>query len=122
METSLLQVLRRSGLPEPVLQYEVCDASGRFIARVDAAYPQWNVVIEYDSKQYHSDEWSIARDNSRRNRLLEAGHVTVVARHLDIRNGGASLCRAIRAAARANTEHASLDRDYPGSVTQVRKG
>jgi hypothetical protein len=120
METSLLQMLRRNGLPDPMLQYEVYDHAGCFIGRVDAAYPQWNVVIEYDSEQYHSDEWAIAHDNSRRNRMLETGLVTIVARHADIRRGGAALCRAIRAAARSRAEPASLQPVLPRELTQVR--
>jgi hypothetical protein len=96
METSLLQVLRRNGLPEPVLQYEIYDEFGRFVARADAAYPQWRVVIEYNSKQEHSDEWAIARDESRRNRVLACGYLPVIARHQDVRDGGFELCRTIR--------------------------
>ena len=39
METLLLQALRDHGLPEPVLQFEVRDARGTLVGRVDAAYP-----------------------------------------------------------------------------------
>jgi hypothetical protein len=99
-ETVLLQVLRHNGLPEPVLQYEVFDESGRFVARVDAAYPQWGALIEYDSMQEHTDEWALARDASRRNRLLALGHTPLTARHRDLRTGGGELCAAIRACRR----------------------
>jgi hypothetical protein len=99
-ETLLLQVLRRNGLPEPVLQHEVFDDSGRFVARADAAYPQWRALIEYDSIQEHSDEWALARDASRRNRLLALGHTTLTARQRDLRTGGGELCAAIRACRR----------------------
>jgi very-short-patch-repair endonuclease len=100
METLLLQALRRSGLPEPVLQYEVFDPQGRFVARVDAAYPEHRVLIEYDSQQEHSDEWALARDASRRNRLLPLGYQPLVARHRDLKNGGNELGAAIRACLR----------------------
>jgi very-short-patch-repair endonuclease len=100
MEVKLLQVLRRGGLPEPVLQHEVFDASGRFVARVDAAYPQWRIVIEYDSNQEHSDEWALARDPSRRNRLLALGYQPLAARHRDVKSGGHELVDAIRACIR----------------------
>ncbi len=99
-ETLLLQVLRKNGLPEPILQYEVFDDAGRFVARVDAAYPQWGALIEYDSIQEHSDEWALTRDSSRRNRLLALGHTTLTARHHDLRTGGGELCAAIRACRR----------------------
>jgi hypothetical protein len=96
METLLLQTLRRAALPEPVLQYEVFDQSGRFVARVDAALPEYRVLIEYDSKQEHSDEWALARDASRRNRLLALGYQPLVARHRDLVNGGEELTDAVR--------------------------
>jgi hypothetical protein len=99
-ETLLLQVLRQNGLPKPVLQYDVFDESGRFVARADAAYPQWRVLIEYDSKQEHSDEWALARDASRRNRLLALGHTTLTARHRDLKSGGGEFCTALRACRR----------------------
>jgi very-short-patch-repair endonuclease len=103
METRLVQALRRAGLPEPVTQYVVHDASGRFVARADAAYPQWRIVIEYDSKQEHSDEWSLARDASRRNRLLALGYQALTARHRDVKTGANELCDAIRACIRRAT-------------------
>ena len=39
METMLLNTLRQHGLPEPTLQYEVRDADGHLLGRVDAAIP-----------------------------------------------------------------------------------
>jgi hypothetical protein len=100
METRLVQVLRRAGLPDPVLQHEIYDTSGRFVARVDAALPPWRIVIEYDSMQEHSDEWALARDASRRNRLLALGHQPLSARSRDLKDGGEELCTAIRACMR----------------------
>jgi very-short-patch-repair endonuclease len=99
METRLLQVLRRRGLPEPVLQLEI-ELQGSFIARVDAAYPQWRVAIEYDSDEWHSGVEERRRDSSRRNRILAAGWTPITATFDDVRAGGTELVRAIRAAAR----------------------
>jgi very-short-patch-repair endonuclease len=100
METLLLQTLRRAGLPEPVLQYEVFEPAGRFVARVDAALPEHRVLIEYDSKQEHSDEWALTRDASRRNQLIALGYRPLVARHRDLKNGGDDLAGAIRSCIR----------------------
>jgi len=97
METMLLQVLRGNGLPEPVTQHDVFDDSGRFVARPDAAYPEFRIAIEYDSKQEHSDEFQIAQDNARRNRLLRARYVVISARHADLRRGGQEICDLIAA-------------------------
>jgi hypothetical protein len=73
METWLLQILRRHGLPEPVLQFTVVDEFGNFVARTDAAIPQWRITIEYQSMQEHSDEFQSARDDHRRNKIIRAG-------------------------------------------------
>jgi hypothetical protein len=48
METLLARALRQNGLPAPVPQFEIFD-QGRFVARVDFAYPDERIVIEYDS-------------------------------------------------------------------------
>ena len=53
METRLLQALRAHGLPEPVPQYEVWPG-GAFIGRVDLAYPEARIAIEYDSDEFHT--------------------------------------------------------------------
>jgi very-short-patch-repair endonuclease len=97
METLLLQALRENGLPEPVVQYVINDAAGRFVARADAAYPPARIAIEYDSKQEHSDEFQIARDARRRNALQATGFVVLSARHADLREGGTELAGLISA-------------------------
>jgi very-short-patch-repair endonuclease len=101
METTLLQVMRKRGLPEPVLQYEVFDPSGRFVGRLDAALPDHRVLIEYDSRQEHSDEWALTRDARQRNRLTALGYRVLVARHADLKAGGSELAAAIRACMRS---------------------
>ncbi len=99
METLLLQVLRAHDLPTAVPQFEIFDRNGRFVARVDAAIVEWKATVDYDSKQEHSDEFQIARDNGRRNRIWAAGWHPVVARHRDLLSGGAELAAALRATA-----------------------
>jgi very-short-patch-repair endonuclease len=95
METLLVQVLRDRRCPELVTQFEVRDRQGALVARVDVAIPEWRIVIEYDSKQEHSDEFQISRDNPRRNRILGAGFAPIVARHRDLLTGGDELYREI---------------------------
>lgn len=103
METLLLQALRDKGLPEPAVQYDVAEPNGRFIARADAAYPESRIVIEYDSKQEHSDEFQLARDSRRRNALQVAGFVVLSARHRDLEAGGTVLCGQINRIMRRTT-------------------
>lgn len=51
METWLRLLIVVAGLPEPVTNLNVHDASGRWIARPDLLYPAYRVAIEYDG--YH---------------------------------------------------------------------
>jgi very-short-patch-repair endonuclease len=95
-ETELLRVIRRSGLPVPQPQFEISGTSG-FIARVDFAYPSVRLVVEYDSKAHHVGGVEMEHDNARRNRLVAVGWTVLVATQRDLRDGGAELCRAIRA-------------------------
>ncbi|WFE26898.1 DUF559 domain-containing protein [Solwaraspora sp. WMMD791] len=76
MESRLRLLLHDAGLPKPTLQYEVRDASlsgkGRFIARVDLAYPQWRIAIEYEG-DHHRERATFRKDVYRFNALREAG-------------------------------------------------
>jgi hypothetical protein len=96
METLMLQVIRRNGFPEPVTQFEIRRA-GQFVARVDAAYPQWRIAIEYDSYKHHTGQKAIDRDSDRRNKVIAAGWLPVSVTAADLRLGGPVLCAAIRA-------------------------
>jgi len=96
METMLIRCLRRNGWPEAVPQYEIRHG-GVFVARVDAAYPQWHIAVEYQSDEYHSARRASERDNDRRLRIIAAGWFPVEATLPDVRNGGARLSAAMRA-------------------------
>jgi predicted transcriptional regulator of viral defense system len=101
METMLIRCMRRNGWPEPVPQYEIRHG-GVFIARVDAAYPQWRIAVEYQSDEHHSGRRASERDNDRRLRIIAAGWFPVEATLPDVRNGGARLSAAL-GAVRAKT-------------------
>jgi len=97
METMLIQCLRRNGWPEPVPQHVIRQA-GAFVARVDAAYPQWRIAIEYQSDAHHEGQKARYRDNERRLRVIAAGWFPVEAMLPDVRSGGVKLCAALRSA------------------------
>ncbi len=63
----------------PVAQYRVHDRYG-FVARVDLAYPEARLAIEYDGL-WHAERRAFLDDRRRLNRLDAAGwlvvHVTV---------------------------------------------
>ena len=70
-ETRLRLLMLRGGLPPPVAQFTV-RADGRFLARVDFAWPEHKVAVEYDGL-WHAETGQFARDRQRLNRLLAAG-------------------------------------------------
>lgn len=114
METRLKQLLRRHGLPAPVFQYEIRH-EGRFVARVDAAYPELRIAIEFDSYEHHAGRLALARDTDRRNRLGRIRWTTIAFTTADVRADGGSALGALKVAReRATTHLALLDRAMDG--------
>lgn len=72
-ERLVFDLLVDAGLPTPVPQVEVRDGGGRFVARVDLAYPEHKVAIELLGKQFHHTERAFEEDPARRNRLEVLG-------------------------------------------------
>jgi hypothetical protein len=56
MESVLRWLMHAAGLPEPVLQHVVTDASGRFLGRVDFAWPDRRVLVEFDGAVHRQRE------------------------------------------------------------------
>lgn len=69
-----------AGLPRPEVQWEVYDELGRLVARLDLAYPDLRLAIEYDGAQFHSTPDQQAHDGHRRARLRRLGWTVVVLR------------------------------------------
>jgi very-short-patch-repair endonuclease len=59
-----------------VAQYRVTDSRGARVARVDFAWPDRKVALEYDGL-WHADPEQFAKDRRRLNRLREAGWTVV---------------------------------------------
>lgn len=102
METKLLQVLRAAGLPEPARQHEVWQGSA-FIGRVDLAYPEARIAIEYDSDEFHSGRRATRRDRARRHELIAAGWLPVDIGPAELRQGAIGACAAIATALHSRT-------------------
>lgn len=100
METMLFQLLRRRGLPQPVAQFEVRDARGGLVARVDAAYPDLQIAIEYDSVKHHSGRHKLLADSERRNRLWAVDWFPMTATVTDLKAGGGTFLGALSGARR----------------------
>jgi hypothetical protein len=69
-ETRLRLLLHRSGLPEPVAQFDV-RVDGRSVARVDFGWPDHRLAVEYDGA-WHGDPEQFPKDRRRLNRLAAA--------------------------------------------------
>ncbi|HEX6487925.1 MAG TPA: DUF559 domain-containing protein [Candidatus Dormibacteraeota bacterium] len=70
METRLRMLLVLNGLPRPLAQVRIADAAGGFAGRIDLYYPDSRLGLEYDGATHHD---SLAEDNRRQNRLVNAG-------------------------------------------------
>jgi hypothetical protein len=82
LRESLLRLLVvEAGFPRPVPQHTIRDLHGRFVARVDLAWPDLRLALEYDGS-HHDDPAQIALDRRRLNALHSCGwRVLVVDRH-----------------------------------------
>jgi len=93
-ETMLRQGLRAHGLPEPVVQHEIRHL-GVFIGRVDAAYPDERIAIEYDSYEFHGGRLALVKDSERRTKLLAAGWYPFTATDVELKAGCRLLASSI---------------------------
>lgn len=86
----------------PVPQYDVRTADGRWLARVDLAFPEARVAIEYDGKEVHSRVDVFARDRQRQNALVQAGWVVLRYTAEDLRLRPGAIAAEVRRAVLAN--------------------
>jgi very-short-patch-repair endonuclease len=70
---SLTRVLLVLGGLLPVVQHEIRDANGAFVARVDFAWPDLRLVVEVDGFAFHADRAAYRRDRERLNELERLG-------------------------------------------------
>jgi hypothetical protein len=84
MEAQVLRRLHDWGFPPPACQYEIRDHHGGFVARVDFAWPEWRVVLEYDGVLAHNPR-SRAADDRRQAAIEALGWQVVRADRHDLR-------------------------------------
>ncbi len=90
LETKVARWFRSTTLPPPVRQYRVRTA-GRFIARVDFAYPEARVAVEAISYRWHSGRRAWLRDEERYRDLRDLGWVVIKVTEEDLCRPGRSL-------------------------------
>ena len=84
METWLRLAVVDAGFPEPELQVEVVDHAGRFLARVDMAWPAARIALEYDG-DHHRERGTFEHDQRRDNAMTVAGWLVLHANKMDAR-------------------------------------
>ena len=97
-ETKTRLFLVDSGIPEPVVNFEIRDAHGVFVARVDLAWPRFRVCLEYEGDGHRSDPRQFRVDITRRERVEDQSWRMVRVTDDDLKNGGLELLRRVRAA------------------------
>jgi very-short-patch-repair endonuclease len=97
MESEARLVMLDGGLPRPELQHEIVDRSRR-TWRVDFAWRDAKLAVEYDGFDWHSDQQQFARDRQKHAALNEIGWrmVSIVAD--DVRKQPQDLVRRIEGA------------------------
>ena len=70
MESEARLIMIDHGLPTPELQFEIVDRSGR-TWRVDFAWPELKVAVEYEGFDFHSSPDDLRRDRQKRAALNE---------------------------------------------------
>lgn len=75
LETRVLRLIVRNGLPVPVQQHRVRVAGRTF--RIDLAYPDVRLAIELDGWEFHRTRTAFDQDRSRANALVAGGWTVV---------------------------------------------
>lgn len=71
----VVNLLRRNGLPEPVVEYAVSDRAGEHILSLDLAWPDRKKAWELDGLEWHFGRTDVERDRRKRNALVNEGWV-----------------------------------------------
>ena len=100
-ESRLRVLLALAGLVT-VPQYTVRDRDGRFVARVDLAFPEHRVAVEYDGA-WHGAPGQLTRDRRRLNTLVAAGWTVLHVTAADLRQPEEIVARVAALLARATS-------------------
>jgi len=105
-ETETRLMLLDGGLPEPVVQFVVRD-EGRFIARVDLAYPELRIAMEYEGDGHRTDKAQWRIDIQRQRELEDRGWQVIRLTQLDLGAGRGAVLARIRHAIAARSRGAA---------------
>ncbi|HEX2038110.1 MAG TPA: type IV toxin-antitoxin system AbiEi family antitoxin domain-containing protein [Acidimicrobiales bacterium] len=94
-EARLLRRVLHAGLPPPETQHEVWHA-GRFVARLDLAWPDRRLAVELDGFRWHASPRAFQRDRARRNVLVHLDWTVYQATPADLVGDGARVADLLR--------------------------
>jgi G:T-mismatch repair DNA endonuclease (very short patch repair protein) len=97
-ESRVRVLLALAGM-DAVPQYTVRGADGDFVARVDLAFPEHRLAVEYDGA-WHGEAGQLGRDRRRLNRLTAAGWRVVFVTAADLRDPDGLVARVAEALGR----------------------
>lgn len=97
-ETRLRLYIADAGLPEPLVNYEIRDRNGYFLALGDLVYPEWKVLVEYDGSHHFASEEQGHHDVDRLDLLMADGWRVIRVHREHMPNRAADRIRTIRAA------------------------
>jgi hypothetical protein len=109
--------LSRAGLPVPIEQVSILDDDGRFIGRVDFAWPEFGIVLEFDGavKYEANGSKALVAEKRREDRLRESGWTVVRCVWADLYGFDHVAAEIRRAIARAATRPRGAALDHAGT-------
>lgn len=97
-ETELRRLLVAAGLPEPLINQDLFDEDGRWIAECDLVYPQWRIVLEYEGELHFTDPAVLRKDVHRYELLQSLGWRVIRITKDDLAHRRDDIARRVRAA------------------------
>mgnify|MGYP001180920966 CR=1 FL=1 len=85
MESEARLAMIDGALPSPELQYEIIDGNGE-LRRVDFAWPDQRLAVEYDGLDWHGDPEAMRRDRRRQAALHDVGWTVIAIVFDDVRH------------------------------------
>jgi hypothetical protein len=105
-ETDAMDLLRGSGLPQPMWNVKVLDPGGGYLGRPDGWWDDVALAWEIDSYQFHFEASDYARTVERNSRYAAAGILVIQTLPSEIRNNPAAVLRTLAAAHEAASARA----------------
>jgi hypothetical protein len=121
-ETRLRLFIVDAGLPEPLVNYEIRDRRGYFLALGDLVYPEWRILIEYDGSHHFASEQQGHHDVDRLDLVMADGWRVIRVHCEHMPNGAATRIRTIRAALLSAGWHPAQGRDPSPRHQKVSPG